>query len=120
MGDPTKEWRSRREGIGAWIHLSWPFKFKIGKFELFDRPVRNWFNYNLLCKACDSQILLAHVLFDDGTSFEIGPLDNYGAPSVFTFPARNTKSINFTVVNASLGYGGAIGLAEFAVHIHVV
>lgn len=37
-GDPTVEWITNGEGVGAWIELSWPSAVQISNILAYDRP----------------------------------------------------------------------------------
>eukprot|EP01105_Mastigella_eilhardi_P025631 TRINITY_DN7031_c0_g1_i1.p1 TRINITY_DN7031_c0_g1~~TRINITY_DN7031_c0_g1_i1.p1 ORF type:complete len:660 (+),score=125.60 TRINITY_DN7031_c0_g1_i1:22-1980(+) len=107
VGDPTKEWRTDYEGVGAWLQLEWPQPHFIGKLVVYDRPL------------CDAHVLSALVLFDGGASgnTSIGALDNLGSPYVHEFAPRWARTLRFIVTAVSPPTpSNAVGLAELCVH----
>ena len=69
---------------------------------LYDRPNAN------------DQILAGTLLFSDGTTLVVGPLDNAGAATTYDFPARSATSVRLTVTQVSANTGN-VGLAEMEV-----
>jgi uncharacterized repeat protein (TIGR02543 family) len=101
-GDYTKEWATIRQGAGAWLNLAWSTPYSVSQVTLYDRP-------NL-----DDNITSATLAFSDGTSITIGPLNNNGAATTYTFPARVITSLRMTVTGVSSSTG-AVGLSEIQV-----
>lgn len=101
-GDSSREWATEHEGAGAWLELNWAEAKVIGRVVLYDRP--NEYD----------QILSATLSFSDGSSVAVGPLDNQGAGTEISFPARTTSSMRLTIDQVSGGTWD-IGLAEIEV-----
>ena len=101
-GDYTREWATASQGAGAWLNLSWDSFYAVSSVTLYDRP--NTYD----------QILAGTVNFSDGTSIQIGPLDNGGAATSYTFPARSITSLSLAITRVS-GTTGNAGLAEIQV-----
>jgi len=102
-GDYTREWATAGEGAGAWIRLSWATSSVVDRVVLYDRP------------NPDDHVTGGTLTFSDGTSVNVGPLDNAGAATTVTFAPRSITSVTFTVTSVDAG-GQNIGLAEFEVH----
>ncbi|MDD7966787.1 DUF7402 domain-containing protein [Actinomycetospora lemnae] len=101
-GDYTKEWASAGEGAGAWLELTWPTPVTIDRVVLHDRP-----------NPAD-QVTGGTLSFSDGTTTTVGTLDNAGAATTVTFPARTVTSLRLTADDVSAGTLN-IGLAEIEV-----
>ena len=101
-GDYTREWATNGQGVGAWIQLTWTTARTIDRIVLYDRPNAN------------DQILAGTLLFSDGTTLVVGPLDNAGAATTYDFPARSATSVRLTVTQVSANTGN-VGLAEMEV-----
>ncbi|GAA5841179.1 hypothetical protein JCM3766R1_001696 [Sporobolomyces carnicolor] len=107
MGDYTREWASKNEGVGATLSISFPTFVSVSTLVLYDRP-------NL-----QDQITSGRVLFSDGSIFEIATLPNNGSALVVPIvPTVKTNSILFTVTGVS-ATTTSVGLAEFAVYGNV-
>jgi LmbE family N-acetylglucosaminyl deacetylase len=103
-GDVTKEWATNGETSGAWLQLVWPSPYKVNRVTLYDRP------------NADDQILSATLLFSDGTTLQVGPLDNFGGATEYTFQSPvTTTSLKMTVITVS-GFTYNVGLAEIEVY----
>lgn len=98
-GDFTKEWAS--VNAGAWIKLEWQQYYTVSQIILFDRP-------NL-----KDNIRKARMVFSDGSTVNIGPLNNAGAPYIVKF---GPKKINWVKLEISKATGLNSGLAEFEVY----
>ncbi|MCL2515528.1 MAG: hypothetical protein FWF16_06225, partial [Microbacteriaceae bacterium] len=101
-GWPTNgyaEWASNGQGVGAWLNLSWSTPQTIDRVYLYDRP-------NLY-----DQITGATLTFSDGSTVTVPALDNGGAATIVTFPARATTSLTLTVTGVSATTQN-VGLAE--------
>jgi LmbE family N-acetylglucosaminyl deacetylase len=101
-GDYTHEWATAGQGAGAWLRLTWNTAQMVSGVTLFDRP------------NGDDQVVSGTITFDDGTSVSIGPLDNAGAATSYTFPAKSTTTLTFTVTEAGTRTFN-VGLAEIRV-----
>jgi hypothetical protein len=101
-GDYTKEWATLNEKSGAWIQLTWSSAYTVDRIILYDRPNTN------------DQILSATLSFSDGSSLQVGPLDNAGEATEYTFSARVITSVTMTVNQVSPSTGN-VGLAEIEV-----
>ena len=102
-GDHTKEWATNRQGVGAWLNLSWSSPYSVSQVVLYDRP-------NL-----DDQITGATLAFSDGSSITVGPLNNNGTATTVTFPARVITGLRMTVTGVSSATLSA-GLSEIQVY----
>ncbi|GAA5837713.1 hypothetical protein JCM11251_002303 [Rhodosporidiobolus azoricus] len=103
-GDYTKEWATDHQGVGAWIGLSFGVQpVTINQLVLYDRPNPN------------DQLTGATVSFSDGSSINIGPLDNAGGPTVFNFSPRAVDSMFITVTSVS-STTTSVGLSEIQVY----
>jgi LmbE family N-acetylglucosaminyl deacetylase len=105
MGYPAivgGEWASDGEKAGAWIKLSWANPVMVSRVVLYDRPNAN------------DQVLAGTLSFSDGSSVDVGALDNGGRATEFTFTTRQILWIQFTVAQVS-GTTENIGLEEFQV-----
>ena len=101
-GDHTKEWATNRQGVGAWLNLSWLSPYSVNQVVLYDRP-------NL-----DDQITSATLAFSDGSSVAVGPLNNNGTATTITFPAKVITGLRMTVNGVSSATLSA-GLSEIQV-----
>ena len=101
-GDYTKEWATLGQGAGAWLKLAWSGTYVVDQVVLFDRP-------NL-----DDQILSATLSFSDGSTVQVGALDNAGAGVTVTFTQRAISQMTLTI-NTVSGSTQNIGLAEIQV-----
>lgn len=96
--DPSKEWVSAGQGVGAWIQLSWPGPVKLGQVNLFDRP------------DTSENVMAGLLTFSDGSSVAVGALPDNGRELPIAFPPRTVTWVRFSVT----AYDGvAAGLAEF-------
>ncbi|GAA5884256.1 hypothetical protein JCM6882_002197 [Rhodosporidiobolus microsporus] len=102
-GDYTKEWATDHQSTGAWIGISWPESITVNQLVLYDRPNLN------------DQMTGATVSFSDGSSFQIGALDNAGGATVFNFTARVVDSMFITVTSVS-DTTTSVGLSEIQVY----
>jgi LmbE family N-acetylglucosaminyl deacetylase len=100
--DATCEWTSNGQRAGAWIQLDWAAPVTVGKVVLFDRV-------NL-----SDQILQGTITFSDGTTLNIGLLDNVGRGGEYSFAPRSTTSLRYTVTSVS-SRTSSVGLAEIQV-----
>ena len=102
-GDGTREWSSIQEKSGAWLTLTWPRAYSIDRIVLHDR-------INLA-----DNLTSGTITFSDGSSIVVGPLNNNGTSTVYSFPARSVTSLTLTVTGVSSATF-AIGLAEIEVY----
>jgi hypothetical protein len=101
-GDYTREWATNKQGAGAWLNLAWDRSYTVSSVTLHDRP-----------NTAD-QIVSGTLSFNDGTSITIGPLDNYGAATTYSFAEKTVTSLMLTVSQTS-GTTENIGLSEIEV-----
>ncbi len=103
-GDATKEWATNGEGASAWLQLSWPSPYTVNQVILYDRPNSN------------DQITSATLLFSDGTTLQVGPLDNLGGATAYTLPTPITvTNLKMTIIAVS-STTQIVGLAEIEVY----
>ena len=102
-GDYTREWASTGPGVGAWLNLSWSSPYSVSQVVLYDRP-------NL-----DDNITSATLAFSDGSSLVVGPLNNNGTATTYSFPARVITGLKMTVTGVSSSTG-SVGLSEIQVY----
>jgi alpha-glucosidase (family GH31 glycosyl hydrolase) len=101
---PEQEWSTDRETVGASLELAWDKPRKISKIVLFDRPNRV------------DQVKAAKIRFSDGSTIQIGELENDGSePHVVTFPRKEITSLTFEVTDVKPGTECS-GLAEIGVY----
>jgi len=98
--DYTHEWATAGGGVGSWLKLAWSSPVALDHVVLYDRP------------NSDDQVTASTLTFDDGTTVQVPPLPNDGAPQTVAFPApHTTTSILFTVTGVSATTQD-VGLAE--------
>jgi hypothetical protein len=102
-GDYTREWATIGQGVGAWLNLAWSAPYSVGQVVLYDRP-------NL-----SDNITSATLTFSDGSSIEVGPLNNNGTATTYSFPARVISGLRLTVTGVSSSTT-SIGLSEIQVY----
>lgn len=91
------EWATAGAGDTApWIRLDWPVNRPLNQVVLYDRP--NTFD----------RVTSGKLHFSDGTSIDVGALDNAGAPLFVKFPAKNVTWVKFEIT----GSQGLPGLSE--------
>ncbi|MDN5746803.1 MAG: PKD domain-containing protein, partial [Nocardioidaceae bacterium] len=103
LGYPTDyshEWVTTRQGAGAWIQLDWTQQATLDHVVLHDRP-------NLT-----DQITSATLTFSDGTSVNVGALDNDGTAATIAFTPRAVTWVRLTIDTVRPG-GSNTGLSEF-------
>ena len=101
-GDYTREWATLGQRVGAWICLVWNVPYAVDRVILYDRP-------NII-----DQILSATLSFSDGTTVQVGPLNNEGYGVEYVFAPRVITSLMLTVTGVS-STTGSVGLAEIEV-----
>jgi uncharacterized repeat protein (TIGR02543 family) len=102
-GDYTREWATTGQKTGAWLNLSWSASHSVTQVVLYDRPNLN------------DQITSATLSFSDGSSMVVGPLNNNGTATTYTFPAKVITGLRMTVTGVSSSTG-AVGLSEIQVY----
>jgi hypothetical protein len=102
-GDVTQEWASRGERAGAWLRLSWALPYLVDRVVLYDRP-----------NTAD-QITAATLTFSDGSTVSVGPLNNTGVATAYSFTPRVTTSLTMRVDQVSSSTGN-VGLSEIEVY----
>ena len=102
-GDYTKEWATTGQKTGAWLNLSWSAPYSVNQVVLYDRPNLN------------DQITTATIAFSDGSSISVGPLNNNGTATTYSFPARVITGLKMTVTGVSSSTG-SVGLSEIQVY----
>ena len=100
--NPTAEWATTGQGVGAFLNLAWSTPYSVTQVVLYDRP------------NPDDQITSATLAFSDGSSITVGPLNNDGTATTYTFAAKVTTSLRMTVTGVSSTTGN-VGLSEIQV-----
>ncbi len=100
-GDSSCEWVARYQEpkVGAWLELTWDTPHIVDRIVLYDRPNNN------------DQITSATITLSDGSSFSVGPLNNDGSATEYTFPAVAITSLRMTVDSLR----GNVGHVHFAI-----
>jgi LmbE family N-acetylglucosaminyl deacetylase/mannose/fructose/N-acetylgalactosamine-specific phosphotransferase system component IIB len=101
-GDYTKEWATAGGGAGSWLKLTWTGAQTINDVVLYDRPNTN------------DQVTGGTLTFSDGSTVNVPSLNNNGAATTVTFPAKTTTSVLFTVTSVSSTTTN-VGLAEIEI-----
>jgi uncharacterized repeat protein (TIGR02543 family) len=99
----TAEWATTGQRVGAYLNLAWSAPYSVTQIVLYDRPNTN------------DQITSATIAFSDGSSITVGPLNNNGTATTYTFAAKVITSLRMTVTGVSSSTG-AIGLSEIQVY----
>ena len=102
-GDYTKEWATSGGRAGSWLQLNWSVSYTVDRVILYDRPNLN------------DQILSATLSFSDGSTLTVGPLNNAGAGTEYTFSPKVITSMRMTANTVSGGTQN-VGLAEIQVY----
>jgi uncharacterized repeat protein (TIGR02543 family) len=102
-GDYTREWATTGQGVGAFLNLAWSAPYSVNQVVLYDRP------------NADDQITSATLAFSDGSSLVVGPLNNDGTATTYSFAARVITSLRMTVTGVSSTTGN-VGLSEIQVN----
>jgi LmbE family N-acetylglucosaminyl deacetylase len=100
--DATCEWISNAQRQGAWIQLGWDAPVTVGKIILYDRINRY------------DQAVQGTIAFSDGTTLQIGLLDNIGRGGEYAFSPRQITSLRYTITSVS-SHTSNIGLSEIEV-----
>lgn len=101
--DHTKEWATVGGGAGSNLTLNWSKSVVINRIVLVDRPNTN------------DHVMSGRLIFSDGSSVEVGSLNNLGGGDVFQIdPAKDTTSLQFVIDSVSIETE-SIGLAEIEV-----
>ncbi|MFZ1987407.1 MAG: PKD domain-containing protein, partial [Desulfatitalea sp.] len=100
-GDSTCEWIAKYTAVkvGAWLHLTWSSPQVIDRIVLYDRP------------NTSDQITSATITMSDGSTLAVGPLNNNGSATEYTFAPVETTSLRMTVNSVR----GNVGLSEIEV-----
>lgn len=98
-GDYTREWVTIGQKAGAWILFNWSKSYTVNQVVLFDRPNTN------------DQITSATLTFSNGSTVQVGSLNNNGGAMIINFPAVVTTSIKVTIKTVSSSTSN-IGLSE--------
>jgi uncharacterized repeat protein (TIGR02543 family) len=101
-GDYTREWATNHQGVGAWLNLAWSSPHSVTQIIIYDRP------------NSDDQITSGTITFSDGSSITVGPLNNNGTATTYTFSARVITGLRLTVTGVS-GSTYNVGLSEIQV-----
>ena len=101
--NPTSEWATTGQGVGAWLNLAWSAPYSVTQVVLYDRPNTN------------DQITSATIAFSDGSSITVGPLNNNGTATTYSFPARVITGLRMTVTGVSASTAN-VGLSEIQVY----
>ena len=102
-GNPTREWATSGQKAGAWLNLAWSAAYTVNRIVLYDRP------------DTPDQILGGTILFNDGTTLPVGPLNNGGAATEYRFAIKAITSIRLTVTAVSATTEN-VGLAEIELY----
>lgn len=100
--DHTKEWATVGGRSGSWLQLTWPGPVTVNKVVLYDRPNSN------------DQATAGTLTFSDGTTVNVGALNNAGGATTVTFSPRTVTSVRFTATAVSASTAN-VGLAELEV-----
>ncbi|MBI5897272.1 MAG: discoidin domain-containing protein [Desulfobacterales bacterium] len=100
--DAACEWTSNGQKAGAWIQLNWDSPVTVGKVVLYDRVNLN------------DQILQGTIAFSDGTTLNIGLLDNVGRGGQYSFAPKLITSLRYTITGVS-SRTSSVGLSEIQV-----
>jgi LmbE family N-acetylglucosaminyl deacetylase len=100
---PTNEWATLGQGAGAWIELDWDSAYQIYQIILYDRPNLN------------DQVESATITFSNGSTLNVGALDNTGLGVTFNVNIPATNSMRVTITSVS-GSTTNIGLSEIGVY----
>ena len=101
-GDYTKEWATVGGGVGSWLKLAWASPETVNMIVLYDRPNPN------------DQITGGTIQFSDGSTVNIGPLNNDGSATAVSFSARTITSLQLNITSVSPTTRN-VGLAEIQV-----
>jgi VCBS repeat-containing protein len=102
-GDYTREWATLGEGKGAWIQLNWNTAYQINSIVLYDRPNPN------------DQIVSATLTFSDGSTVNVGTLENWGSGDIISFAPRISNRVRLSITTVS-GTTQNVGLSEIKVY----
>lgn len=89
-GDDTKEWATDGGREGSWLALTWPAAQPINQIVFHDRPSAN------------DRATGGTVVFSDGSSVAVGPLNNDGSATSITFGNRTVTSLRFNITSAEI------------------
>ncbi len=101
--DPAANtWASNGQLEGAWIKISFVEPRRVSKISLYDRPTPPRLEH----------ILEGRFNFSDGSSIDVGPLNDDGSATSFEFPEKEITWVEFIIERA---VGENIGLMEFEI-----
>ena len=103
FGSKTNEWVAEGERGSAWIKLEWDEQVNVAKVVLYDRV------------SCKNHVLGGVLSFSDGSTVDVGELNNIGGPTVVEFEPKNVIGMMFTI-NAVSNTTVEDGLAEIMVY----
>lgn len=97
------EWGGAPEDKSPWVRMNWQSPVTVTRVLLYDRP------------NPDDQVLAGKLSFSDGSSIDVGELQNDGGkPASFEFPAKTVSWARFDITRSS-GTTKNAGLSEFGV-----
>jgi hypothetical protein len=97
--DYSREWVTNRQGVGAWLQLTWTNAVTLDHVVLYDRPNLN------------DQITGGTLTFSDGSSVTVPSLANDGTAVSVSFAPRTATWVRFTATTVAAGTSSA-GLSE--------
>lgn len=101
-GDYTREWATQGERAGAWLCLTWAAPYAVDRVILYDRPNTN------------DRVVAATLSFSDGSTLQVGPLNNNGTATQYSFAEKIITSLKMTVDQVGR-WTSNVGLAEIEV-----
>jgi len=104
-GDSTCEWVAdyRAVKVGSWLELTWSSARVIDRIVFYDRPNLN------------DRITGLTITMSDGSSFTVGPLNNDGSASEYSFSPVEITSLRMIIDSLR----GNVGLSEIEVFENV-
>lgn len=100
--DSSKEWATIGGREGSSLTLSWSKMKSVSRIVLYDRPNLNDF------------ITGASITFSDGSTLNVGALNNNGSGVTVSFPAKSINNLKINILSVSLETAN-VGLAEVEV-----
>ncbi|OPY70070.1 MAG: glucosamine-6-phosphate deaminase-like protein [Syntrophorhabdus sp. PtaU1.Bin002] len=107
-GDATCEWISNGKR-GEWVELHWASPVTVGRVVIHDRPnIRD-------------QVLSGTLVFSDGSSIPVGPLENSARGVDYRFSRREITWLRFIIdeVSSTTSYTGLTELEVFEARINI-
>ncbi|ROZ69403.1 PIG-L family deacetylase [Ramlibacter sp. WS9] len=102
-GDSSKEWATVGGQAGSWLRLAWSTARKVNQVILHDRV--NTYD----------QVMSGKLTFSDGTSVDVGNLNDDGSPTPVVFPERLVSWVKFEILAVKNANQSSTGLAEIRV-----